>query len=72
VPKPTLKIACSSAGVVVSWPTNFGGWVLEGATQLRTTNNWSLVTNTPVIVHTNFVVTNAVTKPSQYYRMRAQ
>jgi hypothetical protein len=70
LPIPSIKIKCSGIGFVISWPTNFNNWVLETATQLGSTNNWCTVTNTCVIIGTNFAMTNMCIEPSRYYHLR--
>ncbi len=43
--EPALSIAAWDGGVVVSWPTNASGFVLQQSVDL---NNWAVVTNVPV------------------------
>lgn len=44
--QPPLSIATFSNAVAVSWPTNTAGFVLQQSTDL---NNWTVVTNAPVV-----------------------
>jgi uncharacterized repeat protein (TIGR03803 family) len=64
---PTLSVRRSGPNVVLSWPTNAAGFVLIARSNLLATSPWTLVTNVPVIVGDQFVVTNATTSPSRYY-----
>lgn len=70
--RPTMNIECLADGFGVSWPTNFNKWVLETATQLGSSNNWSVVTNTYVTVGTNCLMTDMGMGPARYYRLKTQ
>jgi hypothetical protein len=72
LPRPQMNVKWSESGFDVSWPTNFNNWVLEAATQLGSTNDWSIVTNGCVIVGTNFVMTDMDIRPARYYRLKTQ
>ena len=67
-----MNINRSESGFDVSWPTNFNNWVLESATQLGSSNDWSTVTNICVIVGTNYVMTDMGIRPARYYRLKSQ
>jgi len=66
---PQLTIRLSVASIVLSWPTNHTGFTLEANTNL-TTNVWSVVSPAPAITGTNNVVTNAISGPARFYRLR--
>ena len=58
-----------NTNVVFSWATNFTGFTLEASTNLSA-NVWSVVSPPPVVSGTNNVVTNAVSGPPRFYRLR--
>ncbi len=69
-PQPLLNIQLrANTNVVLSWATNFTGFTLEGSTNLTTTN-WSIVLPTPSLSGTTNFVTNAVSLPARFYRLR--
>lgn len=53
----------------LDWPSYAGGYELERAPLLAPAN-WSAVTNPPVISNGRFVVTNEVSAPNGFYRLR--
>jgi autotransporter-associated beta strand protein len=66
---PTLTIqSFSSSSLVLSWPTNGPAFTLQVSTNL-TSSNWTSVSSAPVIVGTNYVVTNATPGPQGFYRL---
>ena len=71
LPLPTLAPASSTGtNLVFTWPTNYSGFTLESNTNLSTAV-WSPVVFTPVPVGTNYVVTNSVTGPQKFFRLRS-
>src|SRR5262249_4361901 len=68
-PAPILHIAqlSTNAGLLY-WSTNFPAYHLEYNPSLGTTN-WAASGRTPVIVGTNFNVTNSLTGPQKFYRL---
>ena len=70
LPPPSLAtMQVSGTNVVLSWPTNYNGLTLESSTNLST-NVWTVVVPPPVINFTNYTVTNAVTDPQKFFRLR--
>ncbi|MDB6016630.1 MAG: hypothetical protein JWR19_1119 [Pedosphaera sp.] len=68
--QPRLNIQRDAdTNVVLSWPTDFTGFTLESNTNLNT-NTWSVVPTAPAISGTNNVVTNTVSSPARFYRLR--
>lgn len=62
-PRPRLVIERSSpSSVCLLWPTNDPAYQLQFITNLTSTN-WTSVLPLPVVVGTNFVVTNLISKP---------
>lgn len=69
--QPVLSIQRSQpTEVVVSWPTNFTGYVLEANTNLNS-NVWAVVVPAPGVSGTNNVVTNLTSGQERYFRLRA-
>jgi len=69
-PPPTLRSRLSGNAIVISWPVSSLPYVLESTTNLAITNSWVLITNTPAIVNSQNTLTNAISQPSQYFRLR--
>jgi alpha-tubulin suppressor-like RCC1 family protein len=68
-PPPTItSITLSGANVVVSWPTNQGGFTLQATTSLAPPTVWSTV-SAGVIVSNQYVVTNPISGPQMFYRL---
>lgn len=68
---PSLRARISGENVIISWPGWAANYNLEMANNFPT-NNWTLVTNGPAIINSQNTVTNSITQPSQYYRLRRQ
>jgi hypothetical protein len=64
-----LAAFVQGANMILSWPTNWGGFSLECATNLLSTNR-TAVTPSPVIVNGEYTITNAVTGQKGFYRLR--
>ena len=67
-PPPTLSARRQGGGLVISWPTNATGFLLEYATNLPTTN-WMPALPLPVVANGENVVTNAFTRGAVLYRL---
>ena len=69
VKSPTaLGIVHSGNDVVVTWPTNAVGFVLESTTILL--NPWTTVSQTPVVINGQNTVTNSVRTWNEFYRLK--
>jgi hypothetical protein len=68
---PTLNIASLPASVVLSWPTNAIGYLLESTTNLNFPATW-IPGAAPAIVGTQYAVTNAITHGDQFFRLNAR
>jgi FG-GAP-like repeat len=64
-----LKAALLPARIRLSWPS-WPGYLLERRANLVDANSWITVTDTPAVVGTQKVLTNATTGESQFYRLR--
>ena len=68
---PQLSIQTTGNQMAVSWPMNAAGLGLESSSSLNG-GGWSPVTNAPVVVGNQNVVTNAVSNSSVFYRLNVQ
>ena len=68
-PQPTLTIIHSETNVVLMWPTNATGFFLQFATNLVTPKVWSANLFSPVVVNTNYVLTNSISGMRMFYRL---
>lgn len=66
---PVLHIQPLAGAVVVQWPTNFAGYLLQTNNSFNG-SNWSAVAVTNGIVSTNFVVTNSTAGSQLFYRLK--
>src|ERR1051326_7729515 len=67
-PPPVLTIQRAGTNLVrLLWPTNNPPFRLTSETNL-TTDNWSSVLPSPVVIGTNDVLTNTASDPSRFYR----
>jgi len=66
---PSLRIASAPPNTIVAWPTNAGGYVLERATQLYSTN-WAPDTSLRGLIGGEFAVTNAPSPTNLFFRLR--
>jgi beta-glucosidase len=68
-PAPKLSIALSGTNIVLSWPASFVNWSLLTAPALGLPGGWSAVTNVPLLLNSEYVITNAVGAAAQFYRL---
>jgi 1,4-alpha-glucan branching enzyme len=70
---PTLNIAPNAGGAVVSWPSSYGGWILEESSSISPGSTWAPVptsqyqTNAP-----NISVAVAPGGVNTFYRLQSQ
>lgn len=67
-PPPTLSARRQGGELVLAWPTNATGFLLEYATNLPATN-WMPALPLPVVTNGDYVVTNAITGGASFYRL---
>ena len=68
-PPPQLHITANPGFVVLSWPATATGYSLQ-STPVLTAPNWSTNGPLPVVVNGRYVVTNGITGPAVFYRLR--
>lgn len=66
---PPLVISRSATNVLVTWPTNFTGFILQSATNLVSGAVWSTVSPAPAIVGGQYIVTNGNSGSRKFYRL---
>lgn len=66
---PTLSAAIAGGNVVLSWTTNATGFNLYSSPSSFSSNVWMAVPGTPVIVGSNYVVTNSISGGNKFYRL---
>jgi len=66
---PTLQAQLSGGNVILRWPGSATNYSLEAASNLSA-NIWAPVTNASAIINSQNTVTNFITQPSQYYRLK--
>jgi hypothetical protein len=54
---------------VVFWPSSYGDFSLQSASGLSDPSSWSMVSNTPIEIGDQFVVSNSIVGPSMFYRL---
>lgn len=65
---PGLSPGSPDSGVLLAWPTNTAGFVLEYATNLPT-DNWQPVSASPGVAGSNFVITNGYESGNMFFRL---
>ncbi len=68
---PRLQIKSAGEQLEISWPSSSSArnWTLAKQRSLEATNEWTMVTNTPVLVGTNYVVTDQRDGIAAFYRL---
>jgi hypothetical protein len=69
-PRPKLTLRHAADKVVLAWPTNAIGFSLEAATNLSPTIVWTSASPPPVVMGTNYVVTNSIAGNARFYRLK--
>ena len=66
--RPALDTIRAPGQIILSWPTNATGFLLESSSNLAGTV-WTGVSPPPVIINTNNTVTNATSGERRFYRL---
>lgn len=69
-PPPQLTINLAGSDVVLTWPTNAPGFLLQSTTNLSSPAIWNTVHSEPVVVGGQNTVTNLISGAQQFYRLR--
>ncbi len=67
---PLLTLIPDGANVILTWPTNAVGFTLQSTTNLISPADWSTNSPAPIVIGGQNVVTNPITGPQQFYRLR--
>jgi uncharacterized repeat protein (TIGR03803 family) len=66
---PQLTIIASGTNVILTWPSNAAGFLLQSTTNLLSPVAWSAVSPVPIVINGQFTVTNPVTASQMFYRL---
>ncbi len=66
-----ISLARASAGVLLTWPSYTAGLLLE-STESLAAPDWRRVPAPVSVLGDHYVVTNATTRPAQFFRLRRQ
>jgi uncharacterized repeat protein (TIGR03803 family) len=66
---PQVTISISGANVVLTWPTNAAGFILQSTTNLVSPPVWTTNSPAPVVVNGQNTVTNLILGAQQFYRL---
>jgi hypothetical protein len=58
------------SGIILTWPTNAVGFTLQSTTNLGSSSVWSTNSPAPIVVGGQNVVTNPITGPQQFFRLK--
>ena len=67
---PSLTLSRSGSVVVLAWPANEPGFILESASELTSAPAWSAVPGTPAMVDNQYRMTNTLTG-TLFYRLKS-
>ena len=70
-PQPTVTCMLSGQEVIVAWAVQWTNWVLESCNVLAPSTTWSQVPSPSAIVGNVYVVTNDISAPTMFYRLRS-
>src|SRR5262249_40670958 len=66
--RPQLTITPAGASMILTWPTNTVGFLLQSATNLGS-SAWTLVSPPPLVINGQNTVTNTVSSSQVFYRL---
>jgi hypothetical protein len=73
VPPPRLTATRVGSQIIISWPTNnAAGLSLKRSATLGAGASWSAVSPLPALVGNQWVVTNSISGPGQFFRLSSQ
>ena len=67
-PAPQLAINLSTINAILTWSTNFSGYLLQTNGSLTTTN-WATLTTNYSVISTNYAITNFIGSDQLYFRL---
>jgi uncharacterized repeat protein (TIGR03803 family) len=69
VAAPQLRILSLGQNVILTWPTNETGYVLQSTTNLNPSPMWTPVSPSPVVLNGQNIVTNTIVGSQAFYRL---
>lgn len=66
---PQLSIGLSNGNMILTWPTNAEGFVLQSTTNLAEPAAWGTAGSSPALVNGQYAVTNAISGEQRFYRL---
>ena len=69
--QPSLQISTSGNITLLSWPSTAGGYVVESTPTLAAPI-WEAVTNAPAIFGDSYILTNAWSDQTRFFRLHSQ
>jgi hypothetical protein len=69
-PDPALQASAANGRMILSWPSWTTSYQLESSPALPATN-WSSVVLSPVVIGDRNFLTNALTEPALFFRLRS-
>lgn len=67
---PALQLTLLTDQIQLAWPTNAAGFALEANAELLNPAGWTSVTNEPIVVDTDCVVTLPLELSAHFYRLK--
>ena len=55
---------------VISWQSYYGDFTLQSVTNVAASNSWANVAGTPVVVASQYVLTNNPISGNKFYRLK--
>ena len=66
---PEPAIALTGTNVLISWPSTGSAWTLQTSPVLGVPGSWSNLAISPFLLNYEYIVTNSVSSPAQFYRL---
>jgi uncharacterized repeat protein (TIGR03803 family) len=66
---PQLTLEPIGSGMVLRWPTNFSGYILQSTIDLGSPAVWTNNLPAPVLVNGQYTVTNPISATQQFFRL---
>jgi hypothetical protein len=66
----SLVIQASGNNIFLAWPLSAPGFALQSTRNLTDHNSWTTLTNSPVIVDSQNRVTDPISGPAKFYRLK--
>jgi hypothetical protein len=63
-----LQIVQASNSIIMSWSGSLTNYVIESSSMLS--GGWTASTNVPILISNKYYLTNSVSEPAQFYRLR--